>query len=109
MDFYGEHGIKRKFSRAGTPQQNGVTERKNRIVQEMARFMLKDSKLGDIFWAYIIHIAVHIVNRGLLRSNSDNTPYELWKGRPKNVKHFRVFGSKYYIKREDDMIGKFDS
>jgi hypothetical protein len=25
------------------------------------------------------------------------------------VKHFRVFGSKCYIKREDDIIGKFDS
>jgi hypothetical protein len=26
-----------------------------------------------------------------------------------NVKHFRVFGSKCYIKREDGRIGKFDS
>jgi hypothetical protein len=45
----------------------------------------------------------------MLRSNSDNTPYELWKGRPKNVKHFKVFGSKCYIKREDGKLGKFDS
>jgi hypothetical protein len=36
-------------------------------------------------------------------------PYELWKGRPTNVKHFRVFGSKCYIKREDGRMGKFDS
>jgi hypothetical protein len=33
----------------------------------------------------------------------------LWKGRPTNVKHFRVFGSKCYIKREDGRMGKFDS
>jgi hypothetical protein len=25
------------------------------------------------------------------------------------VKHFRVFGRKFYIKREDDTMGKFDS
>jgi hypothetical protein len=41
--------------------------------------------------------------------NSYTTPYELWKGRPANVKHFRVFGSKCYIKKEDKKIGKFDS
>ena len=44
------HGIKRQFSVATTPQQNGGVERKNRTVQEMARTMLMDSKLTDIFW-----------------------------------------------------------
>jgi transposase InsO family protein len=44
------HGIKREFSIARTPQQNGVVERKNKTVQEMARTMLMDSKLTDIFW-----------------------------------------------------------
>jgi hypothetical protein len=39
------HGIKRQFLVARTPQQNGVAERKNRTVQEMARTMLNDSKL----------------------------------------------------------------
>jgi hypothetical protein len=43
------------------------------------------------------------------QKNTDKTPYELWKGRPTNVKHFRVFGSKCYIKREDGRMGKFDS
>jgi hypothetical protein len=75
----------------------------------MARTMLKDSKLGDIFWVQEVHTTVHILNRGMLRSNNDKTPYELWKGRPMNVKHFRVFGRKCYIKREDNKIGKFDS
>jgi hypothetical protein len=104
-----EHGIKRKFSAARTPQQNGVIERKNRIVTEMARTMLKDSKLSNIFWVQAVHTVIHILNRGMLISNNDKTPYELWKGRPTNVKHFRVFGSKCYIKREDDRVGKFDS
>jgi hypothetical protein len=34
----------------------------------------------------------------MLRNNTEKTPYELWKGRPTNAKHFRVFGSKCYIK-----------
>jgi hypothetical protein len=56
-----------------------------------------------------VHTTVHIQNRVMLRNNTDKTPYELWKGRPTNVKHFRVFGSKCYIKREDGRMGKFDS
>jgi hypothetical protein len=68
-----------------------------------------DSKLTDIFWTQIVHTAVHIQNRVMLINNTDKTPYELWKGRPSNVKHFRVFGSKCYIKREYGRMGKFDS
>jgi hypothetical protein len=56
-----------------------------------------------------VHTTVHIQNRVMLRNNTDKTPYELWKGRPTNVKHFIVFGSKCYIKREDGGMGKFDS
>jgi hypothetical protein len=49
MDYCNNHGIKRQFSITRTPQQNGVVERKNRTVQEMARTMIMDSKLTDIF------------------------------------------------------------
>jgi transposase InsO family protein len=109
MDYCNNHGIKRQFSVARTPQQNGVVERKNRTIQEMARTMIMDSKLTDIFWTRVVHTTVHIQNRVMLRNNTDKTPYELWKGRPTNVKHFRVFGSKWYNKREDGIMGKFES
>ena len=52
---------------------------------------------------------VHIQNKVMLKKNTDKTPYKLWKGRPTNVKNFRVFGSKCYIKREYGRMGKFDS
>jgi hypothetical protein len=71
--------------------------------------MIMDSKLIDIFWTQAMHTTVHIQNRVMLRNNTNKTPYELWKGRPANVKHFRVFGSKCYIKREDGRMRKFDS
>jgi hypothetical protein len=45
----------------------------------------------------------------MLRKNNKKTPYKLWKGRPTNVNHFRVFGIKCYIKREYGRMGKFDS
>jgi hypothetical protein len=55
-----------------------------------------------------MHKSLHILNKGLNKSISDKTPNELWEGRLTNVKHFRVFGSKCYIKMEDKNIGKFD-
>jgi hypothetical protein len=109
MDYYNIHGIKRQFFIARIPQQNGVVERKNRTIQEMDQTMIMYSKLTDIFWTWAMHTIVHIQNKLMLRNNTNKTPYELWKGRPANVKHFRVFRSKCYIKREDGRMGKFDS
>jgi hypothetical protein len=56
-----------------------------------------------------VHTIVHIQNRVMLKNNTDKTPYEIWKGRPTNVKHSRAFGSKCYIKREDGKMEKFES
>jgi hypothetical protein len=62
-----------------------------------------------MFFGHAVHTTVYIQNRVMLRNNTDKTPYKLWKGRPANVKHFRIFGSKCYIKREDGRMRKFDS
>jgi hypothetical protein len=76
---------------------------------EMARTILNDSQLNENFWGQAVYTSIHIMNRGLLRNDSDKTPYELWMGKSANVKHFRIFGSRCYIKRDDGKIGKFDS
>ena len=65
--------------------------------------------MNNKFWTQAVHTAVHIMNKALLISKKDKTPYELWTGRATNIRHFRIFGSKCYIKREDKKIGKFDS
>nr|GEV06274.1 hypothetical protein [Tanacetum cinerariifolium] len=48
--FCGMKRIKREFSAARTPQQNGVVERKNRNLIEADRTMLADSLLPIPFW-----------------------------------------------------------
>ena len=50
FDFCEQHGIKRQFSTARTPQQNGVVERMNKTVQKMARAMLDESGTHATFW-----------------------------------------------------------
>ncbi|GJW67152.1 ribonuclease H-like domain-containing protein [Tanacetum coccineum] len=56
-------GIKREFSVARTPQQNGVAERKNRTLIEAARTMLADSRLPIPFWAEAVNTACYVLNR----------------------------------------------
>lgn len=75
--FCEEHGIKRQFLADRKPQQNGVAKRKNRIVQDMTRTMLKGFELSDIIWKEVVYTLVHILNRGLPRTNSDKKPYEV--------------------------------
>ena len=48
-EFCENHGIRRHFSTARTPQKNGVEERKNRFVQEATRTMLNEAKISDMF------------------------------------------------------------
>nr|GEY98017.1 putative ribonuclease H-like domain-containing protein [Tanacetum cinerariifolium] len=49
-DFCSRKGVKREFSNARTPQQNGVVERRNRTLIEAARTMLANAKLNVTFW-----------------------------------------------------------
>jgi hypothetical protein len=107
-EFCDKHGIKREYTIPRTPQQNGVVERQNRSVQKMARSMMNERNMPQTYWVEAIHTIVHILNKAHLRPHSDKTPYELWFGRPASIKHFKVFGSKCYIKNNDENIGKYD-
>ncbi|GJU90449.1 putative ribonuclease H-like domain-containing protein [Tanacetum coccineum] len=53
-------GIKREFSVARTPQQNGVAERKNRTLIEVARTILAYSKLPTTFRAEAVYTACYV-------------------------------------------------
>jgi hypothetical protein len=74
----------------------------------MARDMMSERDISQTFWVEVVHMVVHILNKVHLRLNSDKNPYELWFGRPSSINHFKVFGSKCYIKNNDDHLGKFD-
>ncbi|GKC14010.1 putative ribonuclease H-like domain-containing protein [Tanacetum coccineum] len=87
-----EKGIKREFSVARTPQQNGVAERKNRTLIEAARTMLVDSKLPTTFWAEVVNTACYVLNRVLVIKPHNKTPYELIYGRPPLIDFMKPFG-----------------
>ncbi|GJV74837.1 putative ribonuclease H-like domain-containing protein [Tanacetum coccineum] len=74
-------GIKREFSVARTPQQNGVAERKNRTLIEAARTMLADSLLPIPFWVEAVNTACYVLNRVLVTKPQNKTPYKLLIGK----------------------------
>ncbi|GJT13414.1 putative ribonuclease H-like domain-containing protein, partial [Tanacetum coccineum] len=85
-------GIKREFSVAKTPQQNGFVERNNRTLIEAARTMLADSLLPTTFWAKVVNTACYVQNRVLVTKPQNKTPYELLLGRPPSISFMRPFG-----------------
>lgn len=60
ISFCEKSGVKILLSAARTPQQNGVVERRNRLVQEMAQSMINESKVRDTFWREAVHTAIYI-------------------------------------------------
>jgi len=108
-EFCLSYGIKQEFSSPITPQQNGVVERKNRVIQEMARVMIHSKNLAQHLWGEAVNTACHIINRVYLRPETNKTPYEIWRGKKPTVKYFKTFGSKCYILRDRKNLGKFDT
>jgi transposase InsO family protein len=76
-EYLEEEGIKHEFSSPYTPQQNGVVERKNRTLINMARTMLGEFKTPERFWSEAVNIACHAINRLYLHRLLKKTSYEL--------------------------------
>nr|GFC68674.1 putative ribonuclease H-like domain-containing protein [Tanacetum cinerariifolium] len=80
IELCGSKGIRRDYSNARTPQQNGVAKRKNQTLIEAARTMLADSLLFTIFWSEAVATACYVLNRVLVTKPYHKTPYELLTG-----------------------------
>ena len=76
-EFLDEEGIKNEFSTPYTPQQNGIAERKNRTLIDMARTMLDEYKTLDLFWCDATNTACHAIDRLYLHKKLKKTSYEL--------------------------------
>ena len=91
-----------------TPQQNGIAERKNQTIDEMARSMLNDEKLPNDYWAKAMAIAVHMLNISPTKVMRKITTYEAWFYRAPNVSHLKVFGCIAYGLIDESDQGRMD-
>jgi hypothetical protein len=102
-------GLEHQFCSPYTPPQNGMVERKNRTLCEMARAMLDEHRTPRRSWAEAVHTACYVSNRIYLRVYKKKTCYELMHSRTPMVSHFHIFCCKCFILKKGKKLDKFDA
>ncbi len=91
-------GIVSQLTPPGTPQRNGVSERRNRTLLDMVRSMMSLTDLPLSFWGYALETAAFTLNRAPSKS-VETTPYELWFGAKPKLSFLKVWGCEAYVKK----------
>jgi hypothetical protein len=102
-------GLEHEFSSLYTPPYNGVVERKNRTLCEMAQTMLDEHRTQRRFRAEAVNTACHVSNKIYLRVHKKKTCYKLMHGRTPKVSHFHVFRCKCFILKKGKKLDKFEA
>ena len=79
--YYSRNGIRREKTVPGTPQENGVSKRMNKMIMERARCMRLHARLPLQFWADAVNTVVYLINRGPSISLDGSIPEEAWIGK----------------------------
>jgi len=106
--YLAKEGIKHQLIVPYTPQQNGVSERRNKTLMEMARCLLYEKKLPLNFWAEAVNTTSYLINQMASRVLADKTPYEIWYGFKPSIDHLKVFGSICYVLKPEVRRRKLD-
>ncbi|KAK8534686.1 hypothetical protein V6N12_057330 [Hibiscus sabdariffa] len=94
-----ECGIVSQLTPPGTPQWNGVSERRNRTLLDMVRSMMSHSDLPISFWGHALETAAFILNRVPSKS-VQKTPYEIWTGKRPSMSFMKIWGCQAYVKHQ---------
>ena len=108
MDFCKHYGIKRQFTACYTPQRNGVAERKNWTIMNMARSMMKETHLSNEYWGDVITCLVYILNISPTKSVKDRVAQQAWSGKCSSISHLRNFGCVAYAHVPEELRRKLD-
>ncbi|KAK9008930.1 hypothetical protein V6N11_080406 [Hibiscus sabdariffa] len=92
-------GIVSQLTPPGTPQWNGVSERRNRTLLDMVRSMMSHTDLPTSFWGYALETAAFTLNRVPSKS-VQKTPHEMWTRRRPNMSFMKIWGCKAYVKHQ---------
>ncbi|KAI5341456.1 hypothetical protein L3X38_020730 [Prunus dulcis] len=106
--FLQQEGIVAQYTNPGTPQQNGVSERRNRTLKDMMRSMIASSNLPIFLWGEALKTANYILNRVPTKSVNP-IPFELWNKRKPSLNHIKVWGCKAEAKLYNPLEKKLDA
>nr|GEV90283.1 integrase, catalytic region, zinc finger, CCHC-type, peptidase aspartic, catalytic [Tanacetum cinerariifolium] len=105
-EYYEQVGISHETSVALSPQQNGVVERRNRTLIEVARTMLIYARDLLFLWAEAVSTACFTQNHSIIRLHHGKTPYELLHDKLPDLSYFYVFGALCYPTNDNENFGK---
>ena len=90
------------------PQHNGVVERKNRTIMEVAQEMIHDQDLPMHLWEESSRTTVYVQSRTPHKILDNKTPEEVLFGKKPEVRHFRIFGCPVYTHIPKEKRTKLD-
>nr|GEZ64632.1 hypothetical protein [Tanacetum cinerariifolium] len=99
-------GISHETSVARSPQQNGVAERRNHMLIEVARTMLIYAKASLFLWAEAVATECYTQNRSIIRLRHGKTPYEILHDKLPDLSFFHVCGTLCYPTNNSENLGK---
>ena len=102
-------GIVPQLTPPGTPQRNGVSERRNRTLLDMVRSMMSRTDLPLSFWGYCLETAAFTLNR-VPSKLVEKTPHEMWTGKKPSLSFLKIWGCEAFVKRlqSDKLTAKSD-
>ncbi|RVW47126.1 Retrovirus-related Pol polyprotein from transposon RE1 [Vitis vinifera] len=77
-EFLAQEGIVHLSSCVDTPQQNGIAERKNRHLLEVARSLMFSMNVPKLFWGQAVLTAAYLINRMSSRGENSTQEYQFW-------------------------------
>ncbi|KAG5726156.1 hypothetical protein E4T56_gene2140, partial [Termitomyces sp. T112] len=103
-------GIKHEVVSPHSSSANGVVERRNRTILDLARSMLSDSRLPAHYWGEATSTAIHVLDLVPSSRHPGKTPYEIRTGSKPEVSYLRPFGCTAYAKvLKEDGASKLDA
>ena len=105
--FLAHKGIACQTTNPYTPQQNGVAERRNGIIKEKSRCLLRGANLNAKFWQEAAAMAVYLMNMTYSESLKD-IPYRKWTGKDPDTSRARTFGCIAFRTIPSDEYTSFD-
>ncbi|WZY99772.1 hypothetical protein YC2023_072101 [Brassica napus] len=103
------HGILHQTSCPYTPQQNGVAERKNRHLMEVARSLMFQANVPERFWSDAVSTACYLINRMPTKVLKDQARFEVLNKRKPSLEYMRVFGCLCYVLVPGELRNKLEA
>ena len=106
--FLSSQGILHQTSCPDTPPQNGVAERKNRHILEVARSLMFTMNVPKFLWSEAVMTATYLINRMPSKILGMKSPCELLLNTNDFVVPPKLFGCTCFVRDHRPSVGKLD-